>query len=80
MRQAAIEKAGRILAEEAKRELIDGIDSLIFLDVTTAAQFLGISRKSAVAELPTKRLNSRTTSVRLSDFKAYAAARPAGSA
>jgi hypothetical protein len=77
MRQDVIDATARLLAAEAKAEL-GGIDALIWIDVGFVAQWLGVSRKSAVTALPTKRINARTTSVRLADLKAYCDGLPAG--
>lgn len=80
MRQEVIAASARLLAAEVKAELVGGIDALIWVDVGFAAQCMGVSRKSAVTCLPTKRINARTTSVRLADLKAYFSALPAGEA
>ena len=68
-----VEETAARLTAEIKAQFGD-LSQIILIDLATAAQCLGITRKQAGAILPTVRPSPRYTAVRLSDLKDHISA------
>ena len=70
---AAVEKTMELVAVEIADRLLANVnlDDLLMIDLSSAANYLGIPLDRAAKVLPVVQLGPRTRRVRVSDFKAY---------